>query len=313
MTTKQRAKTISISQLYKMFPDEDACREWLEKVRWNGNPVCPHCGGVENFTKPASKKYTYWHKDCRKFFTVMTGTCMHSTKLPLQDWVYAIYSVMTARKGVSAMQLSKELGCQYRTAWHLLHRIREACSNGEFKMTTVVEVDETYVGGKEKNKHESKKLKQGRGTVGKTAVVGMRERDGKVKAKPVENTDAETLVGFIEENVEEGTTVYTDEAKAYGNLSHTGKRITHDTVNHTMREFVRGNVHTNGIESTWAVLKRSINGTWHHVSSKHLARYVNEATFRLNEGNVKIDTIDRMASFAEGVSHSRISYKDLVA
>ena len=123
--SKRIAETISVTQLFRMFPDEDACYQWLERARWNGQPVCPHCGGVENIGESPSKPHTYWHRDCRKHFTVTTKTCMHATKRPLQDWIYAIYSVLTARKGVSAMQLSKELGCQYRTAWYMLHRIRE--------------------------------------------------------------------------------------------------------------------------------------------------------------------------------------------
>ena len=309
---KRIAKTLSVTQLFRMFPDGDACYAWLEAARWHGTPVCPHCGGIENISKPPSKPRHYWHKDCRKQFTVTTKTCMHATKRPLQDWIYAIYTVMTARKGVSAMQLSKELGCQYRTAWHMLHRIREACGDGDFTLAEIVEADETHIGGKEGNKHEAKKLKQGRGSVGKTAVAGVRQRGGKVKAKPVEKVDAATLVGFIEGTVEPGSTVYTDESSAYAQLPTAFNRFAHDAVKHSAGEYVRGDVHTNGIESVWAVLKRSIHGTWHHVSPKHLGRYVNEAAFRLNEGNCEIDTIDRMESFAEGIHGKRLAYDKLI-
>ena len=131
MSKKRVAKTLSIPQLYRMFPDESHCYAWLEDTRWHGEPVCPHCGSLDDIkTPPPSKPHAYWCKGCRKHFTVTTGTCMHSTKKPLQDWIFAIYSMLTARKGVSAMQLSKELGCQYRTAWHMLHRVREACTGG---------------------------------------------------------------------------------------------------------------------------------------------------------------------------------------
>ena len=189
------AETISVVQLFRLFPDEQACHAWLEDARWEGKPICPHCGGIENISRPPSKPHTYWHKDCRKQFTVTTGTCMHATKRPLQDWIYAIYSVLTARKGVSAMQLAKELGVQYRTAWHMLHRIREACGKGDFKLTNVVEADETHIGGKEGNKHESKNLHAGRGTVGKSAVAGARERGGKVKAQPKRLSYAKLIAG----------------------------------------------------------------------------------------------------------------------
>ena len=132
---KRIATTISVTKLFRLFPDEDACYRWLEAARWNSQPVCPHCGGVENIRPARSKPRTYWHGDCRKHFTVTTKTRMHATKRLLQNWIYAIYLVMTARKGVSAMQLSKELGCQYRTAWYMLHRIREACAGGEFVLS----------------------------------------------------------------------------------------------------------------------------------------------------------------------------------
>ena len=159
---RRTAETLSVTQLFRMFPDEDACYRWLEDARWNGEPICPHCGGIANIRRAgASKPHAYWHKDCRRSFTVTTKTCMHATKRPLRDWIYAIYSVMTARKGISTMQLSKELGLQYRTAWHMLHRIREACGRGNFMLSSVVEVDETHIGGKETNKHESKKLHSG--------------------------------------------------------------------------------------------------------------------------------------------------------
>ena len=187
---------------------------------------------------------------------------MHSTKTPLQNWVVAIYSVVTARKGVSAMQLSKELGVQYHTVWYMLHRIREACSNGDFKLDRIVEVDETYLGGKEDNKHTSKKLKAGRGTVGKQAVLGMRERGGKVKAMPVEKTDAQTLHGAIHKHVESGSTVFTDDHRGYLGL----QDYEHSSVKHSAKEYVNGMIYTNGIESVWAILKRGYIGTFHHFS-----------------------------------------------
>ena len=310
---KRIAETISVVQLFRLFPDEDACYRWIEEARWGDTPVCPHCGGMDNTRLEKNRPHYYWHKDCRKRFSVTTGTCMHATKRPLQDWIYAIYSVLTARKGVSAMQMSKELGVQYRTAWHMLHRVREGCDRGDFTLREIVEVDETYIGGKEGNKHASKKLNAGRGAVGKTPVAGVRERGGKVKAKPVERVNAQTLIPFVESTVEPGTTVYTDDAAAYGALPTILNQYLHETVAHGSGEYVRGDAHTNGIESVWAVLKRSIHGTWHHVSPKHLRRYVNEAAFRLNEGNCEVDTIDRMEALVRQMGGARLRYKDLIA
>ena len=305
---KGTAETISIVQLLRMFPNQDSCFAWLEKVRWRGKPVCAHCGAMDKVSQPASKPHTYWCGHCRKQFTVTTGTIMHATKTPLQNWIVAIYSVMTARKGVSAMQLSKELGVQYRTAWYMLHRVREACDGGEFRLDNVVEMDEVYIGGKEANKHASKKLRAGRGPVGKSAVMGARERGGKTVAKPVDSVDGKTATGFATDAVKTGATVYTDESAIYNHLP-----FAHASVNHTAREFVRNGVHTNGIESVWALLKRSIHGTWHHVSPKHLHRYVNEASMRLNNGDVRIDTIDRMHTLIRATGGRRIRYEDLIA
>ncbi len=313
MTEKKRiAATLSVTQLFRMFPDDDTCREWFERVRWPNGPVCPHCGGTENIKPDASRPNMYWHSDCRERFSVTTKTCMHATKRPLQDWIYVIYSVMTARKGVSAMQLSKELGCQYRTAWHMLHRVREACGRGDFILKDVVEVDETYIGGKRANMSNSKRKAlagTGRGAAGKVAVAGLRERGGKVKATVVERTDSDTLVELVERNVVPGTTVYTDDAGAYGGLK---RRYHHDSVKHSIHEYVRGDVHTNGIESVWSILKRSIHGTWHHVSPKHLGKYVNEATFRLNEGICEVDTIERMETLASQIGNKRLPCAKLV-
>lgn len=306
MAKKRRAETIGIVELLTRFDTDQACREWLEQVRWNGEPICPHCGGIENITRPPSKPTQYWHKDCRKQFTVTTGTVMHSTRTPLRNWIVVIYSVLTARKGVSAMQLSKELGVQYRTAWYMLHRVREACQGGDFTLSNVCEVDETYVGGKEKNKHASKRRKEGRGTVGKAAVAGIRERDGKVVAQPMERITGNTMRSFVEQNIAPDATIYSDESAVYNNISD-------GTVKHSAGEYVDGDIHTNGIESVWSVFKRSIVGTWHHVSVKHLGRYVNEAAFRLNEGNCQIDTIDRMESLVSRIGGKRIKYQDLVS
>ena len=216
--------------------------------------------------------------------------------------------MQTSRKSISSLQLSKELDITQKTAWFLLHRVREACKQGDWKLENVVEVDETYIGGKERNKHKNKQLKKGRGPVGKQAVIGARERDGDVRALAISKTDGKALKGFVHKNVEPGSTVYTDDHRGYLGL----EGVNHDTVKHSAKEYVNGMAHTNGIGSVWAVLKRSYNGTFHHFSMKHVQRYVDEFTFRLNEGNCDIDTIDRIKSVCAASSGKRLTYEDLV-
>ncbi len=303
---KGTAETISLTQLIRKFPDDDAGIKWLEKNRWNGKPVCGHCGCMDKVSDAPSKKHAYWCGECREHFTVKTNTILHGTRTSLQNWMIAIYSVMTARKGVSAMQLSKELGVQYRTAWFMLHRIRKACKTGEFKLEGVVEMDEAYIGGKESNKHADKKLNAGRGAVGKTPVIDARERKGKTIAKPIDKPNRETARQIASETVQPGSVIYTDESGIYNDLP-----FAHDTVNHSIGEYVRGEVHTNSMESVWAVFKRSVHGTWHHVSPKHLHRHLNKATMRLNDGNVRADTVDRMDALARNMGGKRIRYREL--
>ena len=311
MTRKRKAQTINLKQLLALFDTEENCIEWLERVRWHGTPRCPHCQGTENITPYPSKRFTYWHKDCRHAFTVKTGSVMHASKTPTVNWVITMYAVLTGRKGVSAMQLSKELGVQYRTAWYLLHRVREACAGGTFMLENIVEVDETFIGGKAKNKHANKKPANLRGTEGKQPVFGLRQRGGKTIARPVSGTDKATLQAAIAQAVAPGSILCTDDHGAYRDLDPT--IYYHEWVNHSAKQYVRGFAHTNGMESAWAILKRALTGTYHQVSFKHLHRYVNEATFRLNEGNCEVDTLDRMHALAAGMSGKRIPYRDLTA
>ena len=300
--------TISTFQLFEMFPDQDAARVYLEGRRWAHGVTCPHCGG-DKITARKGKRLGYYRcRPCAEEFTVRTGTIFERSHVKLHKWIYAMYLVVTARKGISSMQLAKEIGVTQKTAWFLLGRLREACGDDFDQLRGIIEMDEAYIGGKESNKHKGKKLNAGRGPVGKVPVIGARQRGGKTVAMPVANADMKTATAFAEAAVAEGSTVYTDDSKIYGKLP-----FAHDSVNHSANEYVRGDVHTNGMESVWALLKRSIHGTWHHVSKKHLPRYVNEAAMRLNEGNVKRHTLKRLDDFADNAFRHRLTYKELIS
>ncbi len=204
---------------------------------------------------------------------------MHASKIPVTKWVIALYLIITARKGISSLQLSKELGITQKSAWFMCQRIREEMQN-EDMLAGIVEIDEAYFGGKESNNINTKKLKAGRGTIGKYAVIGMRERGGNTKAITVNNTDINTLQNCITDNVIARSTIYTDDHRSYIGLeSH--NEYKHGVVKHNVSEYVNGMVHTNSIESMWAVLKRSYHGIHHHISGKHLHRYVNKFSYRL--------------------------------
>ena len=305
---KANREGISLTKLFRMFPDDDAARAWFEKQIWSNGPHCPRCGSLNVQSNIKHKTMTHRCRDCdgRPMFSLKTGNIMEGSKLGYQTWGIAIYLVTTSLKGVSSMKLHRDLEITQKSAWHLAHRLRKAFEAGTPMFEGPVEADETYMGGKRENMPKSKrKTLKGRGPVGKTVVAGAKDRaTGLVSAKVVETADKKTLHQFLKDRAAPGAKVYTDDYVIYRGIP-----FDHEAVRHLDGEYVRGDAHTNRIESFWSMLKRAHKGTFHHLSAKHLDRYVTEFAGRHNIR--RRDTIDQMALVAKGMIGRKLRYHDL--
>ncbi|KAA6319204.1 hypothetical protein EZS27_030875 [termite gut metagenome] len=299
----------SLFDLTRVFTDEQTCIEYLEELIWNGNPVSPFDSTSKVYKCKGNK---YRCKNTGLYFNVRTNTMFDSTKIKLQKWFMAIWIITSHKKGISSYQLAKDIYITQKTAWFMLQRIRN-CFNIEnsHELNNKVEADETYIGGKNKNRHADKKIKnaQGRSCKDKAPVFGMVEREGKLVAKKIKSTSSEHLTPEIIKAVRESATVYTDEWVGYNAIN---KIYNHLYVKHNEKEFVKGDIYTNTIEGFWSLLKRGIIGIYHFTSKKHLQFYVDEFVFRYNTRNFGTETM-RFNHLLCNIENKYLPYKKLIA
>lgn len=303
---------ITFKQLQKM--SEDEAREMLEAIRWNGSPVCPHCQSNEAYKltpKEGSKtrKGLYKCSSCRKQFTVTVGTIFEGSRIKIADWLMAIYLMCSSKKGISAHQLHRTLGVTYKTAWFMAHRVRLAMSQEPLAdlITGEVELDSTYIGGREANKHAHKKIEgnMGASVKTKTPVFALVQRGGELRARKIKTLSNYNIRDEVRKHVNPSATLMTDEASAYQMLDAEYNR---EIVQHSKNQYVKGKAHTNTLEGWFSLLKRGVTGTFHHVSDQHLDRYVDEFAFRYNRRN--ITDAQRAVDALKKVGGKRLMYKE---
>ena len=298
-----------------IFTDLEAARKHFETIRWPDGPYCPHCGQYDTVKALGGKSMGpgwYHCKDCRKKFTATVGTIYERSHIPMTKWLLSTHLMCASKKGISAHQLHRMLGLPYKTAWFMAHRIREGMR--ELKPTEplggegrTVEADETYIGGKEKNKHRNKRVMGNIGAAGKEIAFALVERGGRVRSQVVPGVAARTLRPILVAQLDAKTLLMTDDA---GQDRHMHKDFHHETVNHGIGEYVRGPAYTNTVESYFATLKRGITGTYHHVSQQHLKRYLAEFDFRHNERKaLEVTDAERAVKAVAGVVGKRLTYQ----
>lgn len=275
---------MDIIKVFETFPTKESCIKHLESVRWNNEPQCPYCDS-KNQT-PLKRSFRYHCNNCNTSFSVTVGTIFHDTKLPLQKWFLAITLAINAKKGIASRQLARDIHVTKDTAWRILMQIRKAMYEYGDLLQGIIEADETYIGGKNKNRHKDKKTTggQGRGGNDKQAVFGMLERNGKIRAGVVKDVKKRTLQSIIMENVKKGSTIMTDEWVSYQGLN---KKYAHKVINHGIAQYVDGDVYTNTIENFWSLFKRGFIGQYHQLSKRYLNRYLDEFCYRHNNRNNK--------------------------
>ena len=299
----------SLYDLLKAFPDELSAIKHFETLRWKNGAYCPHCGSTKVYDFADQK--THKCGECRKRFSVKVGTIFEDSKIGMQKWCMAIWLITSHKKGIASTQLATDISVTQKTAWFMLHRLRCAAQTKSFNrpLNGPVEADETFVGGKEKNKHDRKKLGQGRGSIGKTPVFGVKARDSEIRFEKANQLTGATAKDTVHRNVALGSSLLTDGARVYKGLD---GEFHHYTVNHSAGEHVRSHFfHTNTIESAWALLKRQIIGVHNFVSAKHLQRYLDEMMFRQNRRDVREG--NRVNMRLEAANGKRLRYKELIA